>query len=211
MQKTRRQFSIEIIRCDGFIAMSSGAQALYFQLMGSCDDEGFTSQVEICKFLAHASDNDLQELIKRRFVYVIENDGVKVAVIKHWRLNNYFREGQAKPSTFAERAQVYVKPNGNYTLDSSEGQPLVQKRQWSLSKTQTPSQKPHAGTPARSESLAQCAGAPRSNPIQGTNVPNTSNTPSKDSVLHNPIQSNPTQTNEDSNHEEDYSWLPPDE
>ena len=128
MQKKRGQFSIEIVRCDGFVSMPATAQALYFQILASCDDEGFTSQLEMCKFMAKASDKDVEILVKRRFIFQLGDDGdgnKTITVVKHWRMNNYFREGKADPSSFAERANVFVKPNGNYTLDPSEGTPLV--------------------------------------------------------------------------------------
>lgn len=124
MQKTRRQFSVEITKCDGFIAMSAGAQALYLQLLGACDDEGFTSSIALCKYMAHATDEDEAELVRRRFIFVFESDGVKVAVIKHWRMNNWIRNERVTESSFVERSKVYVKPNGNYTLSADEGVPL---------------------------------------------------------------------------------------
>jgi|GEM_PF-3110140 len=201
MQKTRRQLSIEIVRCDGFVDMSAEAQALYLQLVMSCDDEGFTASTNVCKAFAHAGDKAEKELVDKEFILQIKANNRKVTVIKHWRMNNYFREGQAKESTFAERAQVYVKPNGNYTLDPSEGQPLAPNEQTSLSKRQQPLSKkqgslsneqtplskkrqplskkqgsmknPRDGTPAHSDALAGPQGAPRSNSIQGTNVPNS--------------------------------------
>ena len=212
MQKERRSFSIEIVKCDGFVDMSAEAQALYLQLVMACDDEGFTASTNICKAFAHASDQAEQELIDKQFILQIKGENRKVTVIKHWKANNYFRDGKAKPSTFAERAQVYVKPNGNYTLDPSEGQPLVSdeqtplskkqqplsKKQGSLSKEQTPLSESRTGMSASHDVRTGCASAPipiQSNPKQS----NLSNTPSNDSVLptkqSNPKQSIPIQDN----------------
>lgn len=126
MQKKRGQFSIEIVRCDGFVSMPATAQALYLQILASCDDEGFTSQLEMCKFMAKASDKDVQLLIDREFILRIKKEGRTISVVKHWWLNNYIREDRIEPSSFSERSLVYVKPNGNYTLEASEGSPLPQ-------------------------------------------------------------------------------------
>ena len=126
MQKERRQLSIEIIRCDGFVSMPATAQALYLHLVMSCDDEGFTSQLRMCMFLAHANDKDVEILIKRRFILQITNDGEPtVTVIKHWRKNNWINGKRIIKSEFTERSLIYVKSNGNYTLDSKEGMPLT--------------------------------------------------------------------------------------
>lgn len=127
MQKERRQFSIDIIRCDGFVSMPAPAQALYLQLVMSADDEGFTSQMEMCKFLAHANDEDEKMLIDREFIYQFQGANRKVTVIKHWRKNNWIRNEKVVKSEFSERSLVYVKPNGNYTLEQSEGAPLDNK------------------------------------------------------------------------------------
>jgi len=123
MQRTKRALSAEIVRCDGFITMPAAAQALYMHLVMTCDDEGFTSSIDLCKFLAHASDDDEQILLKRRFILEIQSDDVKVTVIKHWRKCNYAKAGIIE-SDFSERSKVFVKPNGNYTLDPNEGKPL---------------------------------------------------------------------------------------
>lgn len=127
MQKYRGQFSLEIIHCDGFTSMPATAQALYFQILSVCDDEGFTSQLGICKFLSHASDEDVAILVKRRFIYQIGDDGEgnpTVTVVKHWRMNTYIHDGKRNPSTFAERELVFLNVNGNYTIDPKEGTPL---------------------------------------------------------------------------------------
>lgn len=125
MQKKRGQFSIDIIHCDGFVSMPATAQALYFQILASCDDEGFTSQLGMCKYMAHASDKDVETLVERKFIYRIGSNN-RVTVVKHWRMNAWLNPNRADKSTFAERSLIFVKPNGNYTLDASEGTPLDQ-------------------------------------------------------------------------------------
>ena len=122
MQIQRFQLSKEIIHCDGFVGMPATAQALYLQICSVADDEGFTSQLDMCKFLAHASDDDVKILIDREFILQVGER--KVTVVKHWKMNAWLR--RIDKSTFSERSLVYVKAGGNYTLDPSKGTPLSQ-------------------------------------------------------------------------------------
>lgn len=123
MQKKRFQLSLDIVHCDGFVNAPATAQALYVQLVSVCDDEGFTSQLELCKFMAHAKDCDVEYLVNKEFIYLVGPR--KVCVIKHWRMNTWMRNQER--STFAERSLVYVNEHGNYTLNSNEGTPLEQR------------------------------------------------------------------------------------
>lgn len=122
MQKMRFQLSLDIVHCDGFVSMPATAQALYVQIVSVCDDEGFTSQIEMCKFLTHASDDDVQMLLDRGFILQVGERNV--TVVKHWKMNTYLHDGKIVPSKFSERSLVFIKPNGNYTLDSGEGRPF---------------------------------------------------------------------------------------
>ena len=202
MQKMRFQLSLDIVHCDGFVAMPATAQALYVQIVSVCDDEGFTSQIELCKFLAKASDSDVRELVERDFILQVGERNV--TVVKHWKMNNYLHDGKCTPSKFAERALVYVKQNGNYTLNPEEGTPLCQSIM--ESKRNVNGMKPESfrntsesfgnTSPSR---VGQGARAPRTGTAHGIQTkPNQSITPSKDSVIHteqtNPIHSN-TNTN----------------
>ena len=123
MQKKRFQLSLEIIHCDGFVEMTPSAQALYMQIVSVCDDEGFTSQLNMCKLFAHASDANVNELVEKEFIFLL-GDKRKVAVVKHWWMDTYMRDAKIVQSTFAERSLVYIKANGNYTLNPEEGKPL---------------------------------------------------------------------------------------
>ena len=120
MQIQRFQLSKEIIHGDGFVGMPATAQALYLQICSVADDEGFTSQLDMCKFLAHASDDDVKILIDREFILQVGER--KVTVVKHWKMNAWLRK--VDRSKFEERRLIYVNKNDNYTLDSSAGVPL---------------------------------------------------------------------------------------
>jgi hypothetical protein len=109
----RRMFTKKITDDDNFMALSSSAQALYLHLSMSADDDGFCNQVSISMFKAHASVQDLQALLEKRYIYQFENG---VIVIKHWRMANALRKDRYTPTAFQEElAKLQLKDNGAYT------------------------------------------------------------------------------------------------
>ena len=109
----RRMFTKKVTDDDNFMALSSSAQALYLHLSMSADDDGFCNQVAISMFKAHASVQDLQTLLDKRYIYQFENG---VIVIKHWRMANALRKDRYTPTAFQEElAQLGIKDNGAYT------------------------------------------------------------------------------------------------
>jgi hypothetical protein len=106
-------FTKKVTDDDNFMALSSSAQALYLHLSMSADDDGFCNQVSISMFKAHASVQDLQALLEKRYIYQFENG---VIVIKHWRMANALRKDRYTPTAFKEElAQLEIKENGSYT------------------------------------------------------------------------------------------------
>ena len=113
----RRMFTKKVTDDDNFMALSSSAQALYLHLSMCADDDGFCNQVSISMFKAHASVQDLQALLEKRYIYQFENG---VIVIKHWRMANALRKDRYTPTAFKEElAQLDVKKNGAYTMSQS--------------------------------------------------------------------------------------------
>ena len=109
----RRMFTKKVTDDDNFMALSSSAQALYLHLSMSADDDGFCNQVSISMFKAHASVQDLQALLEKRYIYQFENG---VIVIKHWRMTNALRKDRYTPTAFQEElAHLDIKGNGAYT------------------------------------------------------------------------------------------------
>ncbi len=109
----RRMFTKKVTDDDNFMALSSSAQALYLHLSMSADDDGFCNQVSVSMFKAHASVQDLQALLEKRYIYQFENG---VIVIKHWRMANALRKDRYTPTAFTkELAQLQLKENGSYT------------------------------------------------------------------------------------------------
>jgi hypothetical protein len=119
----RRMFTKKVTDDDNFLLLSSSAQALYLHLSMSADDDGFCNQVSLSMFKAHASVQDLQALLERRYIYQFDNG---VIVIKHWRMANALRKDRYTPTAFQEElAMLDIKENGSYTF----GNQMATKRQ----------------------------------------------------------------------------------
>lgn len=109
----RRMFSKKVTDDDNFMSLSASAQALYFHLSMSADDDGFSNQVTSSMFKAHASVSDLEQLLEKRYIFRFD-DGV--IVIKHWRMSNALRKDRYTPTAFQEdMAMLGIKDNGSYT------------------------------------------------------------------------------------------------
>ena len=121
----RRMFTKKITDDDSFLSLSSSAQALYLHLSMCADDDGFCNQVSASMFKAHASAQDLQALLERRYLIQFENG---VIVIKHWRMANAIRKDRYTPTTFQEElSQLGIKPDGSYSF-LPDGCQMVAKR-----------------------------------------------------------------------------------
>ena len=119
----RRMFAKTITEDDHFMSLSSSAQALYLHLSMSADDDGFCNQVSIAMFRSHASVQDLEALLEKRYVYQFENG---VIVIKHWRMANALRKDRYTPTNFKqELAQLQLDENGAYTWQKDDGCQVV--------------------------------------------------------------------------------------
>lgn len=118
----RRMFSEKIVGSDAFMDMPTTSRELYFQLGMYADDDGFISPKKVMR-LTGASDDDLKLLITKRFVLPFESG---IIVVKHWKINNLIRKDFYKPTLYSEdKSTLYLKGNGAYTLDSSQGKKLL--------------------------------------------------------------------------------------
>ncbi|OSA88361.1 UNVERIFIED_ORG: hypothetical protein B2H93_18230 [Clostridium botulinum] len=119
----KRMFSKQIIDSDAFLEMPLSTQALYFHLSMRADDDGFLNNAKKIMRLICANQNDYDLLLAKRFTIQFD-DGI--CVIKHWRINNYLRKDRYKETLYKEeKAQLRIKENGTYTLDTDVGKPLV--------------------------------------------------------------------------------------
>ena len=110
----RRMMTKKVTDDDAFMALSSSAQALYLHLYMSADDDGFSKQVAISMFRAHASVQDLQALLEARYIYQFENG---VIVIMHWRMANALRKDRYTKTVFQNEMQkLQLDENGQYHM-----------------------------------------------------------------------------------------------
>ena len=110
----RRMFSQQITESDSFLDMPLSAQALYFHLGMSADDDGFVNSPRRVQRVIGANDDDLKLLIAKKFVIAFDSG---VVVIKHWKINNFIRSDRYTPTVYAdEMAMLYEKENRAYTL-----------------------------------------------------------------------------------------------
>lgn len=122
----KRMFTKKITDSDAFIEMSSAAQALYFHLNQSADDDGFNNQIQMAMFRSHASVDDLRVLMLKNFIIRFESG---VIVIKHWRMHNTLRKDRYNPTNFQEElALLNIKDNGSYSLSCDDGCQVVAER-----------------------------------------------------------------------------------
>lgn len=107
-------FTKKITDSDAFVELSSAAQALYLHLNQGADDDGFTNQVQMAMWKAHASVDDLKVLLAKKFLLTFDSG---VIVIKHWRMHNTLRKDRYTPTNYQEELkQLGIKDNGAYTL-----------------------------------------------------------------------------------------------
>lgn len=117
----KRMFSLKVVDTDAFCEMPSSAQNLYFHIGMRADDEGFYAGVKGLMAKIHASPDDLNVLLARKYL-LDRGDGVYV--IKHWRMNNYLQNDRVKETEYAEKKEgLYLKRDGSYTLDPSKADP----------------------------------------------------------------------------------------
>lgn len=115
-----RMLSKKVTEDDNFIGLPAACQLLYVHLVMGADDDGFNNQTNMAKYKSHATDEDLKTLAANKFIIMFENSNV--ILIKHWRISNRLRKDGYVGTTFKDLfAQVYIKPNGAYTLRKEEG------------------------------------------------------------------------------------------
>ena len=118
----RRMFTQKITQSDAFIEMPMSSQALYFHLCMNADDDGFVKNPKSIQRLVGCNDDDLKLLIAKRFIIPFETG---VIVIKHWRMHNLLRKDRYKETVYTEeKAMLFLKNDGAYTLDESQGRPI---------------------------------------------------------------------------------------
>lgn len=120
----RRMFTQKITESDAFLDMPLSSQALYFHLCMNADDDGFVKNPKRISRMMGACDDDMRLLVAKSFVITYDTG---VIVIKHWRMHNLLRKDRYKETEYTdEKSMLNIKKNGAYTLDKSQGKPLIE-------------------------------------------------------------------------------------
>lgn len=122
----RRMFAKSIIDSDLFLDMPVTARLLYYDLSMRADDDGFVDSPKKIMRMIGASQDDFTILAARQFIIPFDNG---IVVIKHWRIHNYIRKDRYEETKYkSEKDMLRLDANKAYTLDDTNGIPLVDQR-----------------------------------------------------------------------------------
>lgn len=113
----RRMISKTIVESDIFLDLDLSAQALYFHLSLNADNEGFVGSPKRVQRLIGASDNDMKQLLDKRYILSFESG---VVVIKHWYINNYIRGDRKGGTTYLEEKSLLKLDNKNAYTEATK-------------------------------------------------------------------------------------------
>lgn len=118
----RRMFSKNVIESDPFMDMPAEAQMLYIHLNMASDDDGFCDNPRAIMRQCGASNDSMKLLIAKKFVLTFDKNDGFVAVIKHWRINNYIRKDNYRETKYKEfMRELYYDENRSYSMNSGDG------------------------------------------------------------------------------------------
>lgn len=114
----RRMFHGAVVGSDAFLDLPVGAQALYFHIGMSADDDGFVNGPRQIARKLRRPPKELKLLVDNGFL--LDFDGVMV--VKHWRMANTLQNDRIKPLRYPDIAEkLYIKENRSYTLAQEDG------------------------------------------------------------------------------------------
>lgn len=117
----KRMFDKFVTTSDDFLELSAEAQCLYFHMGMLADDDGLSKNYRSYMKLIGATNEDLQSLIDKSFIYKFDSD---VIAIKHWKINNTVRNDRYRPTIFQnEFSRLYIADNNEYILLDTNGIP----------------------------------------------------------------------------------------
>ncbi len=102
-----------MIDSDLFIEMPGDAQRLYFFLLLSCDDDGFTGNIKGIMRKCNIQEDNLKVLITKKYVIPFESG---VIVVRHWKVHNYIKPDRYHPTRYREEAAQLAVINNTYLL-----------------------------------------------------------------------------------------------
>jgi len=114
-------FDKVVTTSDDFLELSAEAQCLYFHMGMLADDDGLSKNYRSYMKLVGATDEDLQSLIDKSFIYKFDSD---VIAIKHWKINNTVRNDRYRPTIFQnEFSRLDIADNNEYIMLDTNGIP----------------------------------------------------------------------------------------
>lgn len=117
----KRMFDKVVTTSDDFLELSAEAQCLYFHMGMLADDDGLSKNYRSYMKLVGATNEDLQSLIDKSFIYKFDSD---VIAIKHWKINNTVRNDRYRPTIFQnEFSRLDIADNNEYILLDTNGIP----------------------------------------------------------------------------------------
>ena len=117
----KRMFDKVVTTSDDFLELSAEAQCLYFHMGMLADDDGLSKNYRSYMKLVGATDEDLQSLIDKSFIYKFDSD---VIAIKHWKINNTVRNDRYRPTIFQnEFSRLDIADNNEYIMLDTNGIP----------------------------------------------------------------------------------------
>lgn len=115
-------FSKNVIESDPFMDMPAEAQMLYIHLNMASDDDGFCDNPRAIMRQCGASNDSMKLLIAKKFVLTFDKNDGFVAVIKHWRINNYIRKDNYRETKYKEfMRELYYDENRSYSMNPNDG------------------------------------------------------------------------------------------
>lgn len=117
----KRMFDRNIVTDDDFLELSVQAQCLYFHIGLVADDDGLTKNYKSYMKLIGATDDDVNSLIEKGFIYQFESG---VIVVRHWMIHNTIRRDRYRETIFQkEFKQLSIAENNEYILLNNDGIP----------------------------------------------------------------------------------------
>ena len=114
-------FDKVVTTSDDFLELSAEAQCLYFHMGMLADDDGLAKNYRSYMKLIGATNEDLQSLIDKSFIYKFDSD---VIAIKHWKINNTVRHDRYRPTIFQnEFSRLDIADNNEYIMLDTNGIP----------------------------------------------------------------------------------------
>lgn len=125
-------FSNTVIDSDMFCDMSLSAQALYFHLCMTADDDGFVGNPKRIMRSVNCGEDELRLLTAKGYLIIFDSG---VAVITHWQEHNTIKKDRYAKTVYQDEYRLLAQSNKTYYL--AEENDLETKRLHSGSETET--------------------------------------------------------------------------